>query len=836
MIDLDGVLYPALFECLDRAFPEFGWVRDSKGWKATNDQATKSTIGAGKRRTVCHRPMGFYAHGAGFKTWIDYVSGERSPRGDAFIRAIKDLCERAGVTYTARQLTQEEIEEAEKKQKTGAVLEDIWQIARNELSVEDINARKDYLQSRDLNPEPDVVDVGYIANAKALCKALYDRGYSAQDISNTGLIWWSEEKAAWQANSLWDKRVVGKLVSKRLKIEGLWLRATEKTDDGKKYIYSTGFSWNDHAISKPVGPSGRVVLVEGVFEPEIFRGSDITAVGGTGAKCTVEFWDKLAKFGATSAVLFLDNDIEGIKGRDQAIANWRKSSRSVALFVAELPEECKDPDDCRRAYGRDEVEESIRGAQHVRRFIAERIVASCKGTTDWTDATKHDAIRTLVQEAATCDGYERTEYILPALLDVSPDLSLNDALSLMDAEQEKVREKEAFEGLLAISRALPRTAQEQGVEAAVEYGKRQLEHLKKLPAGKPAEIRSVAASLDDHKVWLNQYRGKGPLIGLRQGKLPTVDEAFMGLRGLIILPGPPNTGKSALGHQFGMDCVKESDDVCYVYVALEMSGRDHINRMWSRLAGMDYRTFRTGSKETDKPHEVFSLQEFTSLNAAEITLRELGSRILILDKSNFPDPTAEGLRQVITQFKLETGCKRCFVLVDYLQRFPVPKELEVELPTDLQKDDWRISQMEAIVTSPDDPVVVISAQAKHDSSGSFGKLAKVKGSGSATYSPDAALCIRPADDKDLYDHRMAYDIDKSKPPSKAEDLRSRLEELGVFDELKRHGWQFCWLEMIKGRDGMERFDLKVTFHYRQSTFTEGWEMPPVWKGARQDAA
>ena len=65
----------------------------------------------------------------------------------------------------------------------------------------------------------------------------------------------------------------------------------------------------------------------------------------------------------------------------------------------------------------------------------------------------------------------------------------------------------------------------------------------------------------------------------------------MGLRGLIILPGPPNTGKSALGHQFGMDVVVNNDNACFVYVALEMRKEDHINRMWSRLAGMDYKTF-----------------------------------------------------------------------------------------------------------------------------------------------------------------------------------------------------------------------------------------------------
>lgn len=160
--------------------------------------------------------------------------------------------------------------------------------------------------------------------------------------------------------------------------------------------------------------------------------------------------------------------------------------------------------------------------------------------------------------------------------------------------------------------------------------------------------------------------------------------------------------------------------------------------------------------------------------------------------------------------------------------------MEQELVTDLQKDDWRMEQMEALCTSPDDPVVVISAQSKHESTGSFGKLARVKGSGSGSYSPDAALFIRPADDKEVFNQRMKYDIQPEKVPSKAEELKDRLEEMGVYKELAKHGWQWCWLELAKGRDGMERFELPVTFHFRQSSFTEGWEMPQVWVNPRRD--
>lgn len=836
MIDIDGVLLPALFERLDTAFPEFGWVRDSRGWRATNEQVCKSVAGASQRRVVCHGPMGFLAHGGGNTTWFQYVSGERKPGGEAFQAALRDLCARAGIAYTARPITEEERIEIERKQTLGSVLEDIWQLVRNELTVEELNARKKYLVSRDLSPEPDGVDVGYCHRAEALCKALYDRGHTPEDVSLTGLAWQNQETGKWQANSLWDTRIVGKYLSKRGHIVGLWGR-TANPDEKRKYVNTTGFNWFDYRISHPSGGSReRLVLVEGVFEPEIFKATipDIASIGGAGNKCTKEFWEYLYTQGTRTAVLLLDADEPGVKGLDAALEGYAEAERRPALYVGQLPDGVKDPDECRRAHGTSEVQESIRNAKHVCRFVVESTLVDCTKGAEWTDETRNDAARALIKEAANWDVLERSQYFLPAIQQICPSFD-SEGLAELVAEQERKRQEEqALVKLASLAQGLTKNAKETGLASTVQNTIRELQSLVPSEYQVVEPIRSVAEALEPHKQWLNEYRGKGPMIGLPQVTLPEVDRSMMGLRGLIILPGPPNTGKSALGHQFGMDVVMNNDNACFVYVALEMRKEDHINRMWSKLAGMDYKTFRTGSSIASEPMAAFTREELTQLHQAEVKLSELGSRILILDKSNCPNPTAEGLKQIITDFKVSTGCQRCFVLVDYLQRWPVPAVLERGLVTDLQKDDWRMEQMEKLCTSPDDPVVVISAQAKHEATGSFGKLARVKGSGSGSYSPDAALFIRPADDEEVYKQRMKYDIDPSAPPSKAEKLKEKLEEMGVYKELAKNGWQWCWLELVKGRDGMERFELPITFHFRQSSFTEGWAMPPVWVNAQRE--
>jgi len=374
-----------------------------------------------------------------------------------------------------------------------------------------------------------------------------------------------------------------------------------------------------------------------------------------------------------------------LKGREAALAGYRRADRRPDLYVAQLPEGIKDADECRRAHGTNEVQESIRNAKHVCRFVVESTLADCPEGAEWTDEARNDAARALIKEAAHWDVLERSQYFLPAIQHICPSFDSEGLAELVAEQERKQQEKQALVKLASLAQGLTRDVKEAGLASTVQNAIRELQSLVPSAHQSVEPIRSVAEALEPHKQWLNEYRGKGPMIGLPQVTLPEVDRSMMGLRGLIILPGPPNTGKSALGHQFGMDVVTNNDNACFVYVALEMRKEDHINRMWSRLAGMDYKTFRTGSSIASEPMAAFPNDELTRLHSAEVQLNVLGSRILILDKSNCPHPTAEGLKQIITDFKVSTGCERCFVLVDYLQRWPVPAALERELVTDLQR-------------------------------------------------------------------------------------------------------------------------------------------------------
>ena len=93
-------LSPLVFEQLDRVFPEFGFVRDARGWRATNDGATRSVFAARADRVVCHRPGGFLVFGAEPVRWLALVAGEERPTGRAFVEAVRELARRTGIDTT----------------------------------------------------------------------------------------------------------------------------------------------------------------------------------------------------------------------------------------------------------------------------------------------------------------------------------------------------------------------------------------------------------------------------------------------------------------------------------------------------------------------------------------------------------------------------------------------------------------------------------------------------------------------------------------------------------------------------------------------------------------
>ena len=71
---------------------------------ATNEEHTHSCLGVRAARVVAHgpAPRGFLVHGGEATLWTAYVHRGVVPRGADFVRAVKELAERANVWIPRR--------------------------------------------------------------------------------------------------------------------------------------------------------------------------------------------------------------------------------------------------------------------------------------------------------------------------------------------------------------------------------------------------------------------------------------------------------------------------------------------------------------------------------------------------------------------------------------------------------------------------------------------------------------------------------------------------------------------------------------------------------------
>src|SRR5690606_32677131 len=130
------------------------------------------------------------------------------------------------------------------------------------------------------------------------------------------------------------------------------------------------------------------------------------------------------------------------------------------------------------------------------------------------------------------------------------------------------------------------------------------------------------------------YRGK-EFLGLPQKTIPKLDDLLLGLRKFIMLAAAPNVGKTAITIQLGLDVLKNNDDACFVYVSLEMSREDVIDRMRCHLTPMTYKKLYFGSAKSGD-QGWYSTNEMESLEVSKETLAKLAPRILILSEESSP--------------------------------------------------------------------------------------------------------------------------------------------------------------------------------------------------------
>lgn len=345
----DSVL-PVLSERLDQAFPEFGWRRDARGWIATNEEHTHSRLGVRAERVVAHgpAPRGFLVHGGEPTLWTAYVSGGAVPRGQEFVRAVKDLAARAGVDSAP-------IERAAPRDRGADLLRDFFELSKAEfLSGAGAQARS-YLGQRGFSDDAIVGSgLGVVPAAARTRETLRGGGYRPEEIAAAGIV----------ADSRWPGRLCGGWRTDHGRIGTLWARTLEgETAAETRYLYLRGASRTNlppYGLSEVIAGSRHarreLVLVEGFIDFHQLRArgfENVAALGGTSSNR--QTFERLSKLGVETVTLCLDNDQAGRAATTRAVENSARAQRSPTVYVVS-PERlgtAKDPDELVRTEGTD---------------------------------------------------------------------------------------------------------------------------------------------------------------------------------------------------------------------------------------------------------------------------------------------------------------------------------------------------------------------------------------------------------------------------------------------------------------------------------------------------
>lgn len=344
------VVLPALADRLDVAFPEFGWRRDARGWVATNEEMTHQALGARAERVVAHgpAPRGFLIHGADPILWTAYVNGGQVPQGAEFVRAVRELAERAGVDTAA-------LERTEPRDRKTELLRHFFEMSQRELRSERGASARDYLESRGF-PQDGIEGslLGVVPASGRIRSELRHAGFTAEEIARSGLL----------ADRRWPGRLCGAWRDDHGRIRTVWARTLNRAaDPNSKYLYLRGARRTGlppygvaELLSRPRAERGDLVLVEGLLDVHQLRArgiANVAAFGGTGAQ--LETFEQLVRLGFERLTLCLDRDGPGRLAAERAVERAVRASRSPALLVLD-PEHLapsKDPDALVRDRGAD---------------------------------------------------------------------------------------------------------------------------------------------------------------------------------------------------------------------------------------------------------------------------------------------------------------------------------------------------------------------------------------------------------------------------------------------------------------------------------------------------
>ena len=413
---LNDTLYPALFERLDTALPEFHFREKTRGdgsriWVSATSHRPDGSNGSAAGKTAVSERSPFFLSDfnpvKGRSIWAYLKDRGGLENGDVF----RLLCELANVTPEAN-LSPAALARMEEAQRRAEVFEAANAYLLEQLHTaksEAANAARAYLKGRGITlhelrqPEQELKDgytggermeVGYCPNLPELRQYLERQTRAVKTTDETGAEVVTEEQrfAPEEIQKVLPPNGGAGRVSLTLRERGRIVGFSFRSVDGKepKYLNLEGYKKEQHLPG--LTRCGNVVLVEGWLDMMRAHAAgfvEVAALGGTSIS-TAQI-EAALRAGATSITLALDNDQPGQTATRAAVETLlryqERTGKEFAVYVCQYPAGIKDFDELLSG-GKEAAAEMLRLRSGVSRYLS-----------NWLDTVRAEEI------AKTAGGY-----------------------------------------------------------------------------------------------------------------------------------------------------------------------------------------------------------------------------------------------------------------------------------------------------------------------------------------------------------------------------------------------------------------------------------------------
>lgn len=661
---LDEVVYPALHARLDRAFPEFGWRRNPKGWTATRWPETfpvdATTRDPGRLSAYSNSPWRITCHGrlAQPARFLDLIAQEKGLQlhGDGFVHAVRALAELAGVEdrFPERKVSAEEVERRRVREVRGNVLEEAVKLLRANVGPKTL----EYCAKRGLSTAyVEELELGFYATKEGLRRGLLEKGFSEKDVEESGVVFASME---------------GRLVFPWRDEEGrlitLYGRCVGDPPEGKKRqmgLPGEGSKRSPLYLDRVISSgSNDLVLVEGLFDAAVLRSmGDERVATFAGGQLSADQLDAVARRGFRRVFIVGDPDAGGDEGTLRNAAKLREAG--VPVFIPPRLPDGVDPDEFALGRGieawRDHVARSTRAAAWLAAKHLEGITPSS------TDAEKEEVVRRCLDIAGRTTG------------DLAP-LDVEDIASAVASATGYSPEAIArVEAVLAEARLA--SEKETGARAAIERASAKLDDGEEA-VGVGIELRVELSEIERKGERVAPYSTESMLRAIRDapdglhGGLGVLDDEVAFRPGeLALVAARPGHGKTSvmvhLLHRWLLDGrnvvlvsleEKQEDIFCRLVARWCAEAKPHTR--WSTNSVRAYVRGGGDSRE-EWPGNVGDVDDAIEEH------RRIESRLRVIYA---PHAAAGRIRGLVDA----SGLRADAVLVDYLQKIPPTKDASAE--------------------------------------------------------------------------------------------------------------------------------------------------------------